>query len=581
MGLDLNNDTPRAAFRSADFETLLEGLDYAATTEKGFTFHDARGHEVNRLSYRMLRDDARALAVKLAGRFRQAQRVALIADSSPEFLTAFFACQYAGLAPAPVPAPFNLGGAEKFETQLGQMLASAKASAFVAPDAFSRLLEPLQDRKDFFAATYSGLNALKGEGELPEIGPDDICYIQYSSGSTRAPKGVVSTHRSAVSNIRGILNAGLRCGPDDKAVSWLPLYHDMGLVGFIMSPMMCQMPVALLSTFDFVRRPMTWPRLIAETGATISYSPSFGYDLCARRAASEELDGLDLSSWRAAGIGGDMVRPEVLERFADTFAAARFDPKAYLPSYGLAEATVAVSFVDPETAPDIDEVDLIRFIGEARAAAPKNETDKTRRFVSCGRALPGHQLEIRRHDGLRTNEREVGHIYVKGPSNCRGYFGDPEETARLIDAEGWMATGDMGYLAEGELYVTGRSKDLILHHGRNIWPQDIEWSVEKLPNVRSGSVAAFAVEPDEGEEAIVAVIATGLKDETERTALAQEARAAIQKGVGAPARVVLAPGKAMVLTSSGKLSRAKVKARYLSGEFEGRADAEALASAAE
>lgn len=581
MGLDLKKDTPKAAFRAADFETLLEGLDYAASGGNGFTFHDARGGTAGRLSYARLREDARALARKLAGRFRQGERVALVADTSPEFLTAFFACQYAGLAPAPVPAPFNLGGAEKFETQLGQMLSSAKASAFFAPDAFSRLVEPLKDRDGLFAAPYSALHALEGEADLPEIGPDDICYIQYSSGSTRAPKGVVSTHRSAVSNIRGIVQAGLRCTPEDKAVSWLPLYHDMGLVGFIMSPMMCQMPVALLSTFDFVRRPMTWLRLISETRASISYSPSFGYDLCARRAASEGTEGLDLSGWRAAGIGGDMVRPEVLERFAATFAGAGFDANAYLPSYGLAEATVAVSFVDTGTPPDVDEVDLVRFIGEARAAAPAKNSGKTRRFVSCGRPLPGHQLEVRRHDGLRADEREVGHIYVKGPSNCRGYFGDPEETARLIDAEGWLATGDMGYLAGGELYVTGRSKDLILHHGRNIWPQDIEWSVEKLPNVRSGSVAAFAVEPEEGDEAIVAVIATGLKDERERSVLAQEARAAIQKGVGAPARVVLAPAKAMVLTSSGKLSRAKVKARYLSGEFDGRADARALASAAE
>lgn len=566
----LDEATNRLAFRPVEFGTLTEGLDYAARGRSGYQFYDGRGRLVETLDYAKLRDRARRLARKLGARFRRNERIALLAETSPQFLTAFFACQYAGLMPVPLPLPFNLGGAANFESQLAQMLDSAGATALFAPATFEKIFEPYGERADLFAATYDELESLSGEIDtLPEITPDDICYVQYSSGSTSAPKGVVSTHRNVVSNILGIVRHGLKCRPEDIAVSWLPMYHDMGLVGFVMAPMMCQMPVRYLSTFDFVRRPMTWLRLISETGGTISYSPTFGYDLCARRAPSADLEGLDLSGWRIAGIGGDMVRAEVLDRFSSAFEPCGFSGSAFLPSYGLAESTVAVSFGELERAPATDAIDLERFIasGEASPAAANGQAG-VRRFVSCGRPMPAHALEARDPEGRRVPERQVGQIYVRGPSVCRGYFGNPDATARLIDTDGWMDTGDMGYLVDGELFVTGRSKDLILYHGRNIWPQDIEWAVEKLPAVRPGSVAAFSVEDHEGDERIVTIVAAGSRSDEERVALTQSARAAVQAVVGVPSEVVVAPAKAMVLTSSGKLSRAKVKARYLAGAFD-------------
>ncbi|MBA4802206.1 MULTISPECIES: fatty acyl-AMP ligase [Euryhalocaulis] len=577
----MNNSTNRIDFRPAEFGVLTEGLDYAAQGDSGYSFYDGRGNLVSELPYSELRKRARAMAAQLGARFRRTERIALLAETGPQFLTAFFACQYAGLAPVPLPLPFNLGGAANFESQLAQMLDSAGASALFAPKEFGKVFESYANRDDIFTATYDELDALQGPpAPLPEITADDICYVQYSSGSTSAPKGVVSTHRNVVSNIAGIVRHGLKCGPDDRAVSWLPMYHDMGLVGFAMAPMMCQMPVSYLSTFDFVRRPLTWLRLMSETGGTISYSPTFGYDLCARRAAASDLNDLDLSSWRIAGIGGDMVRSEVLDRFAEAFEANGFSATAFMPSYGLAESTVAVSFADMSRAPAVDMIDLPRFIATGEAAtAAANAQGGVRRFVSCGHAMPGHSIEIRTPSGRRAEQRQVGHIFTRGPSVCRGYFGDPDATARLIDAEGWMDTGDMGYLANDELFVTGRSKDLILYHGRNIWPQDIEWAVEKLPAVRPGSVAAFSIEDHEGDERIVTVVAAGSRSDEEREELTQRARAAVQAVVGVPAEVVVAPAKAMVLTSSGKLSRAKVKARYLAGAFETAAPPRSVAYA--
>ena len=551
------------------FETLTDALDYAAQGETGCNFFNLRGELSLALSYASLRDDARALARKLAARFERGARVALVAETSPEFLVTFYACQYAGLVPAPMPLPVNLGGKDGYLNQVRLMVDGAKAAAAIGPASL----------KDFLAAALGGnsevdildfdeLKTLADARDAVPFGPHEMCYIQYSSGSTSAPKGVIGTQKSVNANLHGITKHGLRLVETDRASSWLPLYHDMGLIGFALAPMYGQRSVDFIATSDFVRRPLLWLRVMSENKATITYSPSFGYELSARRSSKAEDGALDLSPIRIAGIGGDMVRPEALRAFAEAFAPAGFKAKAFLPSYGMAEATLAISFTEIAAPIDVDHVDMRHYnrSGVAQPASAITSPEHSRGFVLCGKPLPGHAIEVRGDDGATLKDREVGRIFIKGPSLTPGYFSDAEATARLYEGD-WLDTGDMGYFLNGDIVITGRAKDLIIINGRNIWPQDIEWAVEKVDGVRQGGVAAFSVDDGAGEKIVVVAERRGLTAEALDEVHREVART-IQSAAGAPATVILARPHSMVLTSSGKLSRAKVKQKFLAGEFD-------------
>jgi fatty-acyl-CoA synthase len=359
-------------------------------------------------------------------------------------------------------------------------------------------------------------------------------------------------------------------------VSWLPLYHDMGLIGFVLTPMTAQCSVDFLATSDFVRRPLLWLRIMTDQKTTITYSPSFGYELAAKRSARAEPGAIDLSRLRVAGIGGDMVRPEALNAFADAFGSVGFNRNAFTPSYGMAEATLAISFPELGAPVMVDDVDMRHYTrsGIAQPASALTSPEHKRGFVLCGRALPGHAIEVRAEDGETCGERAVGRIFIKGPSLTPGYFSDPEASSAMYDSE-WLDTGDMGYFLDGQIVITGRAKDLIIINGRNIWPQDIEWAVEKVDGVRGGGVAAFSVDdgPDGrylGERIVVVAERRGM-DADALTALKREISGVVQNAVGAPAEIVLARPHSMVMTSSGKLSRAKVKQKYLDGAFDAEA----------
>lgn len=568
------------------FATIVDALEYAARGETGYNFFDLRGEIAHVLPYAELRDRARALADRLAARFERGARIAVIAETSPEFVTTFFACQYAGLVPAPMPMPVNLGGKEGYINQVRQMVLGAKAAAAVGPaQLISFLEEAVEGLDNVEALDFDALAAFKANGVAAKPFDDtEHCYIQYSSGSTSAPKGVIGTQASVSSNLTAITRYGMVCTPEDRAVSWLPLYHDMGLIGFLLAPMVAQMTVDFLATSDFVRRPLLWLRIMTQSKATITYSPSFGYDLAAKRSARAEPGSIDLSPVRVAGIGGDMVRPEALNAFADAFGDLGFRKSAFTPSYGMAEATLAISF--PTLGDDIvvDEVDMRHYTrsGVAQPASAVTSPEHKRGFVPCGRALPGHAIEVRNEAGAAVEDRTVGRIFIKGPSLTPGYFSDAEASNAMYNGE-WLDTGDMGYFLNEQIVITGRAKDLIIINGRNIWPQDIEWAVEKVDGVRSGGVAAFSVDDGSGERIVVVAERRGM-DADARVSLKREISSVIQNAAGAAAEVVLARPHSMVMTSSGKLSRAKVKQKYLSGAFDefredSAADRPALAEA--
>jgi fatty-acyl-CoA synthase len=335
----------------------------------------------------------------------------------------------------------------------------------------------------------------------------------------------------------------------------------MGLVGFLLMPLTTQVSTDYLAPDGFARRPLIWPTLISLNGSTLSYSPSFGYDLCARRAMNADLGHLDLSRWRAAGIGGDVIRPGILSRFADTFRGCGFRKEAFVASYGMAEATLGVTFAPLDRGLEVDRVDLGRLRREGRATPA--EGDNVRELVLCGELLPGHELEIRSAEATVLQEREVGRIMVRGPSVMTEYFGRSEETARVLSSDGWLDTGDLGYLVGKSLVVAGRSKDLILVNGRNVWPEDLELAVEhQIDAVRQGDVVAFSVDEQEAER-VVLLVQCRTSDPAPREALRSAVAEVVLARAGLNCNVVLVSHNALPRTSSGKLSRMRARDMYL------------------
>jgi fatty-acyl-CoA synthase len=565
--------------KAASFETLTEGLDYAAKGETGCNFYNSSCEIGERLSHGELRDQAMAMARRFVGAgLARGERVAIVAETNPDFLIFFFACQYASLVPVPLPLPMNLGGHDPYVQRIERMIQSAGAVAAVAPaTVISFLDEAIANLDIAMTGTPEDFLALPEDGaELRPFTRDDSCYIQYSSGSTRFPRGVAVSQHNALSNIRAITHDGLAARPGDRCVSWLPMYHDMGLVGFTLSPILSQLSIDYIATPDFVRRPLLWPKVISANAGTLSFSPTLGYDLCSRRALNGSANAIDLSSWRVAGIGGDMIRPDVLERFRDTFSVCGFRGDAFVASYGLAESTLAVSFAPVDRGIELDRINRKHYSTTHQAVPASDDGDSdARSFVVCGRAMPGHDIEIRDDNGVRRPDRRIDRIFIKGPSVMSGYFQDPEMTAGILGADGWLDTGDMGYMIDGALVITGRTKDLIICNGRNIWPQDIEWAVEQLAGVRTGDVAAFSVTGDDGVEQVVIVMASRLTDDKSRLAIVHQIEATVRSTAGVGCEVVLAPPRSLPHTSSGKLSRSSVKETYLTGKYPDQAVAHA------
>ncbi|GGO93224.1 fatty-acyl-CoA synthase [Stakelama pacifica] len=553
--------------RFADFATLGEALDYAATGERGLNFHDARGTLTRPYPFRELRDDALAQAYRLiAAGVKPGERIALIAETGPDFASLFFGVVYAGAWPVPLPLPTSFGGAQSYIDQLRVQLGSCDPKMLFYPTELAAMAGEAATQCDVTGMDWQEFSGREAAPcDLPQAKTDDTAYLQYSSGSTRFPHGVAITHGALLNNLAAHSH-GMALEPTDRCVSWLPWYHDMGLVGCFLSPIANQVSTDYLKTEDFARRPLAWLDLISRnSGTTLSYSPTFGYDICARRMSSQTRasDRFDLSRWRVAGNGADMIRPDVMQSFVDAFADAGFKASAFLPSYGLAEATLAVSIMPPGEGIQVELVEETQLSGQSGEA---NRPQRFRAIVNCGKPVRDMTVVIREEDGTPLPEKAIGKVWCKGPSLMTGYFRDPESTAACM-ADGWLDTGDMGYMSEGYVYIVGRAKDMIIVNGRNHWPQDIEWAVEQLPGFKAGDIAAFAITTPGGEETPAVLVQCRTSDESERLRLRGEISERVRSVTGMNCVIELIPPRTLPRTSSGKLSRAKARNLYLNGEI--------------
>ena len=558
------------ARRIADFPTLGEALDYAASGRRGMNFHDARGTLVRAYPYAELRKDALANARRfIALGLKPGDRLALVAETGAEFAACFFGAVYAGVWPVPLPLPTSFGGREAYVEQLKVMLTSSDPQLFLYPEELTDFAGDAAAQCHVDGRSWETLGELpQSDAPLPQADEKEIAYLQYSSGSTRFPHGVAVTHRALLDNLHAH-GVATQIAPTDRCISWLPWYHDMGLVGCMLSPLALQVSVDYLKTEDFARRPLAWLDLITRNpGSSLSYSPTFGYDICARRISPSipVAERYDLSRWRVAGNGADMIRPDVMQAFVDAFADAGFKASAFCPSYGLAEATLAVSIMPPGEGIRLELVEESQLSGGSDDAPERPR--RYRAIVNCGKPVTGMEVEIRGGDDAVLPDRDIGRVFTRGSSVMAGYFRDPEATDACLSADGWLDTGDMGYMSGGYIFIVGRAKDMIIINGKNHWPQDIEWAVEQLPGFKSGDIAAFAITGPSGEETPAVLVHCRVSDDEERGRLRDEIRERVKAITGLNPVVELVPPRTLPRTSSGKLARSKARNLYLSGEIQ-------------
>ncbi len=553
--------------RAADFPNLAAALDYAALGRTGSNFYTSRGELYAVLTYAELRDQAQALARRLRGLgAERGARMVIIADTHPDFLRFFFACQYAGLVPVPLPIPHNPGSHKAYVAQIRAMTQGCQASMAMAPADYADLLADATAGLGLtLVGTPEDYEALPEQtGELQPMQADELAYLQYTSGSTRFPRGVMITQRAVLNNLSGIITEGMDMRTTDRCVSWLPFYHDMGLVGLVLAPVASQLSVDYLGTREFAMRPRQWLSLMSRNKATISFSPPFGYELCNRRLREGEAEKFDLRAWRVAGVGAETIRPQVLYDFAEALRPSGFNRNAFLACYGMAECSLAVSFAPLGRGLSVDRVDADHLALNDHARPTDSAiVERLSEFVNCGVPLSSFEVEVRSDTGKVIPERRIGTIHVRAPSVMSGYFNEPGITARTLSPDGWLDTGDIGYRVGDSIMITGRSKDLIIINGRNIWPQDLEQLAEQQPDVRPGDALAFAVPGTDGADLAVMVVQYRDRDSARRAELIRHLQGLILAEVGVDCHIELAPLHTLPRTSSGKLSRSKARQNYI------------------
>lgn len=550
--------------RLGRFAVLRDALDYAAHGDTGINFHDVRGRLQESMSYAQLRDRALAVAWWLhrSGHVT-GTRIALIAETSADFLAAFYGSQYAGLVPCPLPGRAPVGSVDAYVASLCRWLARADASMLLAPERLLGCATLAAASSGIAVSCYENLPRIPEEDRRDAPAPaHDVAYVQFSSGSTAEPKGVVVTQRALMANATAIAQHGLRMHADDRAFSWLPLYHDMGLVGFSVVALCGQRSVDYLAPASFAARPLQWLRLMSTQRSTIVYAPPFAWQIAAQRYGGEP--DIDLSALRIAGIGGDMLEPSVLDTCMQKLAPAGLRTCAWQPSYGMAEATLAISMTDVERPPTVDDVVLAYAKDGTPLAARSARWRATRRLVGAGRTLPGIQLEARSDKGARLPDRHIGQLWVRGNSIMRHYLG---ETRDRCDERGFFDTGDLGYLDDGEVFITGRSKDMIPIRGRNVWLRDLEWTAERVRPLMPGDTAALAFDAS-ADTSLVLLVQRRIADEQEGSALAIRITEAIVQALGVSVRVQFVPPRSLPYTTSGKLARQELVRLYLSGALQ-------------
>ena len=563
--------------------TFIDVLrDNAQLADRSVTFVRANGEE-RVVSYAELWTEARRRAHAFAQQgLQRGDRIALILPEPDEFILTFIGALTAGLVAVPIYPPQTLAKMEAYGDTVRHVLAASGAKALCTNDA----LRPLIESNLIASGESSGevtdtrlllerdLRAAPGfEGQAPEpVSLDDLAFLQFTSGSTSRPKGVMVTHRNLSVNSHAIMFDGLRSTPEDRGVSWLPLYHDMGLIGFVIAPLYALVQVMFLPTMAFIRRPSLWLDAIHRFRGTITFAPNFAFALATRAVTDTQAASWDLSCMRALGCGAEPIQPDVLRGFLDRFASRGLKAESILPSYGMAEATLAITFADVTAKLRTDRVDVEAM--RAGKATPERG-GATMELVSCGRPFPGHEIVIvatgssPRQDGGPTplGEREVGEIWLRGPSVTAGYFGDPEATEETFGG-GWLKTGDLGYLADGELFICGRSKDLIILNGKNHYPQDIERVVSTVEGIRDGQCVAFSrIDATGAEQAVV--VAESRRNAAGSRAITQAIVQAVRAELGVTlSEVHLIKRGTLPKTSSGKVRRREARRRLDLGELE-------------
>ncbi len=569
--------------------TLAAAIEEAAKCDptRGFRFVPETSGDASEASFSYTaieRASARYGGALQALGLRKGDRVALILPTNEDFVLCFFGALRAGIIPVPIYPPLGLGQLQGYLDNTRHIVRKSGAKILVTDSRIKRLLGTVQaaspDLEQIVAveAIRESQEALRAA----RIDPSDVAFLQFTSGSTSRPKGVTLTHANLLENIHAFMSVGLKAGDGtDVGVSWLPLYHDMGLIGFVLAPLVTKNPTIFIPPLLFLKRPATWLQIISRHKGTVSYGPNFAYALCCKRIRERELEGVDLSSWRVAGCGAEPIRPETLESFAEIFAKRGFKKEALLPSYGMAESSLAICFTELAEGMKTLTVDADTLWGEGVAKEDANGI----RVVSCGKAFPAHDIQVFAQDDATSatplGENKVGELRIKGPSVMKGYWEDEERTKETFAGD-FLKTGDLGFLNAGHVYICGRSKEVIIVNGRNYYPQDMEWEAAKVPGVRKGNVIAFGSRDPSGQEVdrerVVVTFEVQDPQELEiekRTAdLVAAVRKSIQEGMALSVDdvVPLLPG-VLPKTSSGKLQRARTRELYESGELDDRKSA--------